>query len=125
MNLEGKHESQGEKMTPEKMVQEIQSAYPTSHAFLQEVLTAGKDNWATSNQPDVQSIIIELAQHHRSIKEHRQYINNIEDPEERENKMYERGLWLGGIVSAVYYGELTMIDKDGNLLKTPEELKKN
>jgi hypothetical protein len=111
------------KMTPQKMMEEIQKAYPSSHLFLQEIIEAGDNNWGTSSSPDeVKSIIVKLAQYHRAII-HREYTFDIKEPEEKEKKMYERGLWLGSMAAAVYYGELTMIDKDGKLLQKPEPVK--
>ena len=49
----------------------------------------------------------------------------LNQKQEKEKKMYERGLWLGGMAVAVYYGELTMIGKDGKLLSKPEPFQKN
>ncbi len=116
---------EGENMTPQKMLEEIRNTYPSSHVFLQTVIDAGNANWATSKDPnDVKSIVVELAQLHRSIVVHHEYTNSIDDQEEKEKKMYERGLWLGSMVSAIYNGELTMINKDGKLLSEPEPFQK-
>lgn len=113
------HES-NEKMTPQKMLEEIKSEYPTSRDFLQEVIDAGKNNFGSNpEEASVQSVVVQLSQFHRSFLIDGLPILAISDPEEREKKMYERGLWLAGIVGAVYHGELTMIDKDGKLLKNP------
>ncbi|MES2023721.1 MAG: hypothetical protein V4439_03485 [Patescibacteria group bacterium] len=120
---EGINREGDNKMTPQKMLEEIKKTYPTSRLFLQEIIDAGDRNWGTSKDPnDVRSIVVELAQHHRSIKSG-QYTFDIKDQEEKEKKMYERGLWLASLVGAVYHGELTMISKDGKLLSTPESFK--
>jgi hypothetical protein len=111
------------KMTPQKLLEEIKKAYPTSHAFLQQILEAGNNNWGMGQDPTVQNVIIQLAQQHRTIKSG-QYTFDIQDPEEKEKKMYERGLWLGSMATAVYHGELTMVDKDGALLTKPEVFQK-
>jgi hypothetical protein len=129
MNFEQKSGSETnevhEKMSPQKMLEEIKNTYPTSHVFLQEVIEAGKDNWASNpDEASAQSVVVQLAQFHRSIAIHGEPTSNITDPREREMKMYERGLWLANIVGAVYHGELTMIDKDGKLLQEPVPFEK-
>ena len=117
---------EGEKMTPQKMMEEIQKVYPTSHAFVEEIIKAGDANWGMKfDNYDAQDVVVKLAQLHRSIVIHHEYTYNIEGQEEKEKKMYERGLWLGGMAVAVYYGELTMIGKDGKLLSKPEPFQKN
>lgn len=113
------------KITPQKMLEEIQKKYSNSHAFIEEIIRAGNDNWGIKfSNYDAQDVVVMLAQLHRSIVIHHEYTHNIGDPEEKEKKMYERGLWLGGMAVAVYHGELTMVGEDGELLSKPVPFQK-
>ena len=113
------------KMTPQKMLEEIKKKYPSSHAFVEEIVQAGKDNWGIKTDDyGAQDIAVKLAQLHRSVVVHKEYTRGIKDEEEREKKMYERGLWLGSMAAAIYHGELTMIGDDGKILSNPVPFKK-
>ncbi len=116
---------ESEKMTPQKMVEEIKRQYKTSRAFVEEIINAGKDNWAYNpSEPGVTEIVVQLAQFYRAAVESRNILLGLEEGEEKENKMYAEGLWLGTIAVAIYHGEITLIGSNGELLKQPIDFPK-
>ena len=118
-----------EMATTEKLVEQIRAEYPNSPAFLQAAIEYGNKNNATDNIPSVATVLNRLGNLHRSaygpdgdsavvFAEHG--TKNI--PMNRVKEIYQMGLHLGSLATAIYHGEVELIDENGHVQKKFEKL---
>jgi hypothetical protein len=115
----------GLEMTTQHLVEKIHEQYPHSPDFLQAVIEAGKNNYASSGETSLATLIAKLGSQHRNIcgtdgqmllvSQFEKFEKAKEEWQHAElhKESYRKGLQFASMVTAIYHGEIELVNEKG------------